>query len=133
MPAVDAISWGWRWLPLLVGTTDSNGAMQLQTDAVELMHQWRIDRMTVLADSHQPGICAVYRNDIAPSRFIDGTTTAVYDQWESSSPFVVSGGELLIFSFYNLDPGIQVQARVHIEDLLIVFKGVDPTFKNWVK
>lgn len=131
MPAIRTRSWGWSWLPLLSGIADPSGNLQLTSDAVEVGHQWRFDRLTVLSDTTSGGRCLVYRGSLTASRFIDGTSTAAYDEWESPTPYFLEGGDQLVFLFSGLSPGAQASARIHREDLEIVALGVDPTFKDW--
>lgn len=133
MPALREVSWGWGWLPALTGQADASGALELLSDAVELEHQWRVDRILVQAasDSSHLGTCLVYRGDQTASRYVDGTACAALDEWESPSPYYLGAGEQLLFVFSGLLAGAQATVLVHRENQLLVATPVDPTYRTW--
>ncbi len=126
MPGQRFVSFGWLW-DNEHAQSDASGAATLYGPVVEIGHQHAVDRIIIEADSVALGECRMYRSDVMPSRFVDGSATAATDTWEAPAPFILSSTEQLVFSFTGLDPFVAVRVSIHYEDQAIVLVPVDPT------
>lgn len=131
MPGIKTLDLVVGWLPLVNGTTDGTGAVTLESDAPGAGEQFAVERMVIEADSVNRGTCRLYRNEAAPIWYLDGSSTANFDIWESPKPLYVGAGETLVFAFSGLDPGVPARVAIWARRQLLQLVGVDQTLRSW--
>ena len=120
--------------------TDSSGAATIMFTNAQGGLTWRLLRMTIGAPSSVAiGSCAVYIGTSIPAQPKDLDSNSVDARGDTWSPgggsdFVLSG-EVLTFSFQNLDPDTSVFAKVIYETqreaIVPGSRGADPTIMEW--
>lgn len=119
------------WVPPIVGQTDEAGSATVTSDAPPGANIWEVSRMIVMAGGSAPGQCRVYRGQIQSTSLIAGTSTAIFDVWESTAPEVLDSGDQLYFVFSELDALVEVAVLIRRRELSVPASVVDDTYARW--
>lgn len=115
-------------IAVLNGEADTTGAATLSGPQAEPGTVHVISRVKVSATSTASGTAALYESDPTPSRYLDGSQTAIDDTWEGQ--LSLPGGQNLLIVFAGLDPGANVRARIYY---VILGQAPDDTFSRMTR